>query len=55
MSMSFAQKYGSDDKRNACNDYGVIESGIDVPGLGHDRNTDQWQQSAENSVTDMIG
>src|SRR5262245_42073281 len=46
---------GSDDESDGSNGDRVVKSGIDIPGLRHDPQADQRQQSAEDTISDMVG
>ena len=53
--MGFLQPNRANHKRQSRDGDGVIEPRINVARAGHDEQPDQWQQSAEDSVANVIG
>src|SRR6202043_3312380 len=51
----FAQQQASHDKGDASDNHRVIEPGINVASGRDGRESNQWQQSAEDAVADVVG
>ncbi len=52
--LSLSEEKRADDERDTGNDNRVVQPGIDVTCSGDDRKADQWQESAEDAVADVI-
>src|SRR4051812_12140272 len=52
--MAFLQEQRPDKKRDRCNDDGIVESSVDIPGTRNNRESDYRKQTPKDAIADVV-